>query len=294
VTTNAAAPIVVGLDESPSSRSALDWAVAEAARRRLPLRLVHAVEWQPYGAVPGGPKTDRGDRHEEILIQAGEHVQATAPGIDTTAETIDGGAAGVLVEESQRATMVVVGSRGHGELRSLFGGSVGVQVGAHAHCPVVVVRPHVSESSMSESERHGIGRVVVGVDGSKLSENAIRFAFEEAALRGIGLTAVHAWKYPMSASPSDMLFAVYERTDVDIHNELLGEALAGHRKAHPDVPVREVSGYGDPASVLIHESAGAELLAVGSRGHGGFTGLLLGSVSDAAIRHAACPVAVIH
>jgi nucleotide-binding universal stress UspA family protein len=292
-------PIIVGVDDSRSSYAALDWAVGEAGRRALPLHLLHVVDWQPDRQSDEGDTT-AGTGHEAIVAAARERVRSAAPRLAVTDETVAGDPAGVLVDRSRHASMIVVGNRGLGGFRSLLTGSVGVQTAAHAQCPVVIVRPHLREPSPDEEPveqppRHAVGRVVVGVDGSDLSDAAVGFAFEEAALRGVGLTAVHAWHYPVSGSPGDMIFAVCVRPDVaDVQNKILTQALAVHRERHPEVPVLPVLAQGSPAAVLVHESIGAELLVVGSRGHGGFAGLLLGSVSDAAIRHAGCPVAVIH
>jgi nucleotide-binding universal stress UspA family protein len=296
VNANRGGPIVVGVDDSPPSYAALDWAIGAADRRDLALHLLHVVEWQPHGIEPGAESRRR---DEAVAPAARERVRTAAPDLPATDETVDGDPAGVLVDRSRHAAMIVVGNRGLGGFRSLLTGSVGVQTAAHAQCPVVVVRPHLREPSRAEEPveqpaRHAVGRVVVGVDGSDLSDAAVRFAFEEATLRGIGLTAVHAWRYPASSSPGEMIFAMYPRTDLgDVENKILARALAPYRERRPDVPVLSVLAQGSPAAVLVHESVGAELLVVGSRGHGGFAGLLLGSVSDAAIRHAGCPVAVI-
>jgi nucleotide-binding universal stress UspA family protein len=287
-TKNSDAPIVVGIDGSPSSYAALNWAVPEANRRHLPLRLVHAVEWHSYEPVP-----PQRDGVTEIVAQSLERVRTAAPDLHAATRLVDGDAAGALVEESAQASMVVVGHRGLGGFHHLFAGSVSIQTATHAHCPAVVVRPDPSEPTEPQAAGGSIGRIVVGVDGSKLSLAAIDFAFEEAALRGIGLTAVHAWQIPLSESPS-VSFAVYERTDLaDMERKMLVDSLADHEARHPDVPVRQLLVEGNAAAVLIQESVGAELLVVGSRGHGGFAGLLLGSVSDTAIRHASCSVAVV-
>jgi nucleotide-binding universal stress UspA family protein len=295
VITTRGGPIIVGVDDSRSSYAALEWAVVEAGQWALPLHLLHVVEWQPQGVdAPAG--TGR----EAIVSAARERVRSAAPHLPVTDETVAGDPAGVLVDRSRHASMIVVGNRGLGGFRSLLTGSVGAQTAAHAQCPVVIVRPHLREPSPDEEPveqppRHAVGRVVVGVDGSDLSDAAVGFAFDEAALRGIDLTAVHAWHYPVSSSPGEMIFAACVRPDVaDIQHKILTQALAAHRERHPEVPVVPVLAQGSPAAVLVHESIGAELLVVGSRGHGGFAGLLLGSVSDAAIRHAGCPVAVIH
>ncbi|MGC9671202.1 universal stress protein [Planosporangium sp. 12N6] len=303
-------PIVVGVDDSPSASHALDWAAAEAGRRHLPLRLVHVVEWQPYGPCPPEPPADTG----QTVARARDRVLAAAPDLTVTTSTCQGDAAGALVAESVRAAMVVVGSRGLGGFRGLLVGSVSIQTAAHARCPVVVVRPPApvpadrdvgrpeperGGADDHDTEHHGAehpggGPVVVGVDGSSLSDMAVTFAFEEAALRGVGVTAVHAWQVPSAASPIDLALAAYQRIDLtDIERKLLTDSLAEQEKRHPEVPVRRLLRQGNAAALLVRESVGAQLLVVGSRGYGGFTGLLLGSVSDAALRHAECPVAVV-
>jgi nucleotide-binding universal stress UspA family protein len=294
MSTTAGAPIVVGVDGSPPSYAALDWAVAAAHRRHLPLRVVYVAERSPHRGRGAGAGAAHEPPAADVVARAEAHVRAALPHLDVSAATVEGDAAGVLVEESAHAVMVVVGNRGAGGFRSLLTGSVGVQTASHARCPVVVVRPRITRPAPGDTPHHGVGRVVVGVDGSELSQAAIGFAVEEASSRGVGLTAVHAWWYPVSASPGDMVFAVVERHDLEDEEQvLLAESLAGYQERYPDVPVRRVLAQGNAAAALVHESLGAELLVVGSRGRGGFAGLVLGSVSHAAIQHAGCPVAVI-
>jgi nucleotide-binding universal stress UspA family protein len=288
MTATAGAPIVVGLDGSPSSSLALDWAVQEASRRDLPLRLVTAIEWLPY--VPGAdqPTPEQRQAADAAIAQARERLS----GRDFSVALPMGDPSAALVDESPQATMVVVGNRGRGGFRGLLAGSVSVQVAAHAAGPVVVVRPQPTESPAPERDQHGVGRIVVGTDCSTQSTAAVAFAFAEARLRGVDLTAVHAWEVPLSAS--DLLFNAYQRTDLeDLQHKLLADHLVDLEQRYPDVQVRRVLAQGNPTGVLVRESAGADLLVVGSRGHGGFTGLLLGSVSEAAIQHARCPVAVV-
>jgi nucleotide-binding universal stress UspA family protein len=278
-------PIVVGVDDSAPSYAALDWAIAEATRRQAPLRLVHVVE-SPLVRSTAAPSA------ASNAVSALERASETIPNV--TIASIDGEPADVLVKESATAGLIVVGNRGLGGFRGLLAGSVSVQTAAHAHCPVVVVRPHLPEQASPGPERHGVGRIVVGTDCSELSDRAVAFAFAEAQARGIGLTVVHAWRYPISTSPGELVHVVVDRTDLaDMENDLVAKSYAEHREAHPGVPVQQVLAQGNAAAVLVHESFGADLLVVGSRGHGGFVGLVLGSVSDAAIRHAGCPVAVV-
>src|SRR5690606_3692092 len=162
-------------------------------------------------------------------------------------------------------------------------GSVAVGLGGHARCPLVVVR------AVQDSEP--TAPVVVGVDGSPLSDPALAFAFEAAAVRGVALEAVHAWRELVG----DLDMATLLDWDAIETEEraLLAERLAGWAEKYPDVPVRRVVTRERPARVLVEQSRGAQLVVVGSRGRGGFTGLVLGSVSHAVLHHAHCPVAVV-
>jgi nucleotide-binding universal stress UspA family protein len=287
----AGAPVVVGVDASEASGYAVDWATDEAALRHRPLRVVHVLTW-PLVALPTGP-IDAGPVYpglrkaaEETLAGAVDRVRARAPRIELADALPEGGAANRLIAESGHAALLVVGHRGLGGFAGLLLGSVGVQVAAHAACPVIVVRPPRPAGRT--------GPVVVGLDGSDMSELALQFAFEEASMRGVGLIAVHAWRWPAAAEPGDMLPLVYDLDDLQAEEaRVLAEALAGHRERYPDVPVEQRSVRGRPGAVLVAASAGAGLLVVGCRGRGGLTGLLLGSTSQAVLHHAECPVAVV-
>jgi nucleotide-binding universal stress UspA family protein len=285
-------PIVVGVDGSAPSAVALEWAAREAAMRERPLRILHAFVWPATGAYvgpsPEGPP-DGGLRNlaEEMLTDSAARARSIAPGIEVSTELAVSAPAARLVEESRDAAIVVVGSRGLGGFTGLVLGSVGVQVSSHAHCPVVVVRSGAPGDPVG-------GPVVAGVDGSESTAEVLSFAFEEAALRGATLTVMHAWTAPLSTRPGDTRPLVY---DLDAVNKgegrLIAEALTGWQEKYPKVPVRRLLLHQAPAKELIRLSHGAQLLVLGARGRGGFRGLLLGSVSQAAIQHAWCPVAVV-
>jgi nucleotide-binding universal stress UspA family protein len=287
---HAGAPVVVGVDGSPSSLHAVSAAVPMAAERHRPLRVVHAFIWPllrvPLGPGPGAPD-DAGLRHdaERIVADAVAHARsAGAVGLDVSGEVVTGAAAAVLLAEARDAALVVIGDRGLGGFSGLLLGSVAVQLAAHAPVPVMVVR----------GTEHQDGPVVVGVDGSGDSDLAIGFAFEEAAFRNADLRAVHAWTHPIASEPGDMLPLVYDVDDVtDEATRLLAEALAGWRDRYPEVKVSRILVRGRARQALVEESTRAQLLVVGARGRGGFTGLLLGSVSQTALHHASCPVAVV-
>jgi len=281
--------IIVGVDGSEPSLLATDWAAAEAARRKAPLRVVHVVPPWLYEA----PADPGASLIRDRLLQDGRNIvdlgaaraRDRAPGLEVTGEQTGGQPAEALLRRARDALMVVTGPRGTGGLTGLVLGSVAVQVATHAPCPAVVVRP---------SEPSARGEIVVGVDGSPAGAAAIGFAFEEASVRRVRLRALLAWTSPVSTGPGDMLPLVYDRELLAADEErLLAESLAGWRTEYPDVDVVPAAVRGRAARVLAEASAGADLVVVGSRGRGGFTGLLLGSVGHAVLHRAHCPVAVV-
>lgn len=288
MTTTNHAPIVVGVDGSPGSRVALAWAADEARTHRRPLRLIHAFSWPPYAPAearypaPG----DIGIRGyaEQVLSEALAAAHQAAPDLEISGDVIEGGTASSLLTEAAHAAMLVIGAGGHGEFTGLFFGSVGTQLGSHAGCPVTIVRPR-------QGTGPDAGRIVVGVDGSTLSRAAVEFAFEEASWRGVGLTALHTWEVPETAALTPVRYD-FDRVATD-QERVLAEALAGYQSKYPDVEVRRRTVHGDPTRNLLEASHGAVLTVVGSRGRGGFRGLLLGSVGHALLHHAGSPVTIV-
>ena len=297
MTTNPAAAIVVGVDGSPHSLHALDWATREAVARQCPLRIVHAFLWPLYN-VPLGPSAvgppDAGLQHaaEHIVSAAADRARRAAPALDVGTDLPVCAPAAALIDASHDAALVVVGHRGLGGFTGQLVGSVGVQTAAHAACPVIVVRN--SEPSKPSESGPATGRVLVGVDSSDHSSLAVDFAFTHAALHGLGLVAVHAHQWPPFSASSDARIASHQLDDAQAEpTQLLNETLAGYRDAYPDVPLQQKVVQGRPSAVLVAESAGAALAVVGSRGRGGFTGLLLGSTSQSVLHHATGPVAIV-
>jgi nucleotide-binding universal stress UspA family protein len=283
--------VVVGIDGSVTSRYALEWAIEEVRLRPRPLHLLHACGW-PLLDLPLGPdlyrlpagQHIRDDVHavaEKVLADAASHVD---PAIRVTTEVSSDLPGRALLTASRTAATVVVGSRGAGGFVGLLLGSVAEQVAAHASCPVVVVRPAPVPG----------GPVVVGVDGSPGSRAALRYAAEHASARGVILRAVHAWRWPVSSGPGDQVPLVYDQEALAVEEDrVLAEALAGLDEDFPDLPVERRLVRGRAVPALVDAAADAALTVVGSRGHGGFTGLLLGSVSHQVLHHAAGPVAVV-
>ncbi|MFC0527666.1 universal stress protein [Phytohabitans kaempferiae] len=287
------APVVAGVDGSPASLVAAAHAAEAALRREVPLDLVHGylhafrygVPLDPYPVQLPPPDPDA----QLMLDAAAEELRASRPGLEVRTRQVAGGGAGALVDASRSATLVVVGSRGHGGFAGLLLGSVGAQVAAHAQCPALVVRPP------SPPPPTGEGPIIVGVDGSHGAARALAYAAREARLRRTGLLLVHAWWLDARDGGVRETFAETEKAARAAAEELLDGAAAAVRETHPEVPVRRQLVHArEAAPHLVEASRDAALIVVGSRGRGGFTGLLLGSVSQELVHHAHCPVLVTH
>jgi nucleotide-binding universal stress UspA family protein len=289
-------PIVVGVDGSEHSLSAADLAADEAARRRLPLEIVHAFAPPlPPPPVPPGfaplvadpeandalarEQTTLREYAERLLRDAAARVRATHPDLPVVTRLRDGYPAGALTDAAREASLVVVGHRGSGGFAGLLVGSTGVQLAQHAACPVIVARGEPATDAP----------VVVGVDGSAGAQRAAEFAADAAQSYGTSLLILYAWVgdagwppamaqagQPPPAVPDVVTQAVTDLTDKF-------PQLRVHPEVRQHLPAHEA---------LVAASKHARLVVVGSRGHGGFKGLLLGSVSQALIHHAHCPVAI--
>jgi nucleotide-binding universal stress UspA family protein len=281
--------IVVGVDGSPSSDQALDWAADEAARRGLPLHIIHGFPHRdPMTRLGIGYTIDGfSDLAQGVRSNAISRVSGAHPDLVVIwAQPIDGPTP-ALVDASETADTVVVGARGLSRARGLIMGSVSLQVAARAHCPVVVVHGQVSAPVGAP--------VVVGVDGSAASTNAIAYAFEQARSRGVGLTVVHAWWMEFIQGASGTAdWTVDRQAFAQVEQDLVTTSIAGWQDAYPEVTVGRHSVRGLPAQALIRQSENACLVVVGTRGRGGFGGLLLGSVSQGVMHGAQCPVVIVH
>lgn len=288
VDTAARHSILVGVDGSPSALRAVEWAAKEAARRHVPVRLCHVGVLPPRTPHVTAPApihdvvTDQGRRWLQLA-------KVAVPGVEVETELRLGTPVADLVEASSHARMVVLGSHGLGGFEGMLAGSVSSGVAARAHCPVVVVRGRLPDEPPPMT-----GPVVVGVDGSAASDAAVAFAFEAASLRETSLIAVHTW---LDVSVAEAWAALPYDVDWDAVAEderrLLAERLAGWSEKYPDVPVRRVVLRDRPVRGLLAEAEGAQLIAVGSRGRGGFPGMGLGSTSQALLHYSECPVAVV-
>ncbi|GLX01920.1 universal stress protein [Microtetraspora sp. NBRC 16547] len=279
-------PIVVGVDGSPQSTAAVDWAADDAARRGVPLKIVHVREpWAnkyPFHRVEGFDQS-LSDYCEGVISGAAKRARERVPGLAVTAELATGMVVEKLKAESRQAAALVVGSRGMGGFAGLVLGSVGLGVAGHATCPVVVVRG---------PGKAGQREIVVGFDGSEHSEAAMRYAFEEAELRGVGVRVVYAWQIP-AFTPFAIGYTRALDEVLEQSTDIARRQLAPWREKYPDVPVTQSAVCGHPIAVLSDFSRGADLLVVGSRGLGGFGSAVLGSVGHGVLHRAHCAVAVV-
>ena len=284
--------VVVGVDGSNSALRAVRWGAAEAARRQSPLRLVIAFGWMVHH-VPARPEIE-GSYRDTLLARAREQLAEAAhvaeregAGIEIEQQLIVGSPIQVLTAEADRAQLMVVGDRGLTGVEGLLVGSVAIGLTAHASCPVVVVRGDQREPSDASALP-----VLVGVDGSSTSDAAIGFAFEAAAARKVSVVALHTWS-DMVYDPSLLAVEInWDGVEAE-ERRVLTEQVGSWRDKFPDVAVELRVRRDQPAHSLLAAAARAQLVVVGSRGHGLFVGMVLGSVSNALVHRAPCPVAVV-
>jgi len=282
---------VVGVDGSPGSRSALVWALADAARREAVLVVLATFPVEVYWGDPHllddrhvvAVRTDTEARVRALV----EELRGTAD-VVVEVEVAAGPPAARLVEASGAADLLVVGSRGRGAVRSTVLGSVALHCVTHASCPVVVVHPLTEAISAP-------ARVVVGMDGSAGSVAALARAIQEATLLAGEVVAVAAYSaesywsdaYEVVVPPIETLREDVSRNAGSIVADVVDAASPGA----PPVLLETVEGAA--GEVLVRRSAGATLLVVGGHGRGALRGMLLGSVALHCVLHASCPVLVV-
>lgn len=283
-------PLVVGVDGSDSSLAAVDWAVDEAARHGLPLRLVYASLWERYeGLTPssGLQRPSEQVREEHIIASAAERARRRNPDVKVSADMVPEDAVSALLSEGHTASVLVTGSRGRGGLATLLLGSVGLAVAARAPCPVIVVRG--DKAGLSGAHE----RITLGAGDPDTTGEAVRFAFREAAARGCVLDVVRAWRrpahettgHPPAGEPADRP----EQRASALLDALIHDAAADH----PRVRVRRASVEGPARTALLKRSAAADLVVIGAPRRQGRFGLQLGRVAHTLLHHADCPVAIV-
>jgi nucleotide-binding universal stress UspA family protein len=285
--------IVVGVDGSATSDSAIRWGAQEAAMRKVNLTLLYVLlpglpVWGlGYSMAPlpleyGEMQEEEGRRVLELAQRVAKAAVPPDAHVEVHSELVFSNPVPTLIDVTKDAQMIVVGCRGRGALRRGLFGSTSTALVQHAHCPVAVIH------DPADAPTHSHGPVVVGVDGSPASELATAIAFDEASWRGVELVALHAWldtdtsAYPQAAWPDF-------RTEAE---STLAERLAGWSERYPDVAVHRRVVFDGPARHLLEAAETAQLVVVGSHGRGGFAGMLLGSVSTTVVHATHTPVIV--
>lgn len=266
-------PVVVGFDGSTAAAVAVRHGAREAAQRGAELRVVHAFGWfallppnyPPYNASEEGPRA----AVLEMLAQIAYGIRDEWPDLAVTTRMIDGSPAAVLVDASREAQLIVVGHRGVGGFAGLLAGSTAMQIAGHASCPITVVRGAARPDAV----------IVVGMDGSPHALAAAEVAFASARRRGVELVVLHHSRVPSDAQSDTVTGQV----------EQLG-------RLYSDVKYRREAAEGSSPAVALMDAANtfnAGMIVVGSRGRGGFRGLITGSTSRALVEHADCPVTIV-
>jgi nucleotide-binding universal stress UspA family protein len=290
-------PIVVGLDGSPESRAAVDWAAREARRRGLPLRLVTAWIWRPVD-VPSAQESEAQKQWARYMLNAAkEDLEERYPELPITAEQVPDLPTRALLEQAEGAEMLVLGSRGRGAIAGFLLGSVGQQVLTRAHVPVVLVRAHKTDAAQGApaADEDG-GEVVVAIqDRDEPAGELLDFAFAVAAARGATLRAVHAWSRPpvFAYNPGAVPMGDEDGgMEARVEKELL-EALTPWRQRYPQVEVVHTIDLATAAETVLQAARNAALVVVGRRTHRPALGMRIGPVTHGVIHHAAAPVAVV-
>lgn len=282
--------IIVGVDGSPASDAAVSWAAHDAVMRGVPLTLMHVQDpiartWSQAKVleeVAGWQEAEgRG-----VLANASKIAHDIAN--DTSQITINGelqfsAPVPTLVDRSEDAELIVVGTDGRGALARGLLGSVSSGLVRHARCPVAVI--HDGEPRMPHPTN---APVLVGVDGSSASELATEIAFDEASRRHVGLIALHAWSNKELVEVPGVDWPAVKAEE----ERLMSEALAGWQERYPDVTVSKLLVCDRPARALVETSQSAQLVVLGSHGRGRLAGTLLGSVSNAVVQSVRVPVIV--
>ncbi|GAA4412166.1 universal stress protein [Fodinibacter luteus] len=290
-----AGAVLVALDGSSADGPVLDWAADEAARTDAPLRLVTAidpgVQLTPYEAIASGSPSlaeHLDESAHQLLGAAAERARRRHRDLDIATNVPWGPAAAAIVRLSEGARLVVVGAPARGLLDRILLGSVALPVVAHARCPIAVVPADTAVTTLR--------RIVVGVDGSEASAHAVELAVSTARASGAAVTCVVGWNLEVQdgvvvTEPGSERWAAVEQRYSARGHHVVDPVVA----RHPGVDVTVEVRHGTPAKVIAQTAAelDADLVVVGSRGLGGFRGLLLGSVSRRVVEHAGRVVVVV-
>jgi nucleotide-binding universal stress UspA family protein len=280
-----ASTIVVGIDGSGCARRAAYWAAAEAVRSKAQLRLLHAYSLLPagfpgYNPFPANAIPELDEDGRALLKDCADRLRADFPSLEISTEQAYGDAAEILRRASADARLTVVGSHGTNRVAVALG-SVAADIAATNPVPVAIIHPQVPPAT---------GPVVVGIDDNSTDDAALKFAFEAAASRGATLTVVRCYIKP-AASYLDMI--TIDTPAPEPERKLVSNRIAKWSKKFPQVAVHQIMLHDRPASALLDYAQFAQLVVVGTRGHGGIGGILVGSVSHELIAYSTAPLVIV-
>lgn len=280
-------PVVVGVDGSEHSDRAVRYAVTEARRRGVGITLVHAVyETAPMAAMLPLYSVEAFTEVGRRMVEDGERIiHDLDPGIEVQTSIRPGSRVGVLVDSAEHASLVVLGHRTRSLAGRVLTSSTTTGVAARAHCPVVSVPDTWAEGGE-------LGRVVVGVDESDASHDALAAAFHEAIRRKAKLVVLHAWRLPTAYDDISYSESAVEDWLATAREEMT-KTLEPFREVHPDVEVEVDLRHEFVGPALVDAAGSADLMVVGRRGHGAPVGIYLGSLARMLIREGKCPVEVV-
>ncbi|GHC68116.1 universal stress protein [Streptomyces cinnamoneus] len=277
------AAITAGLDGSPESLAAAHWAAAEADRRGVALRLLHA--WVLLIPEPEGVPAEKDQDYwaKRIVHAAQTEVHQRFPDLSIVEELVAEEPVTALLRAADDSAVVVLGSRGLDRFQSFFLGDIGLHVAGRAARPVVLVRAGASPA----------GDVVLAAGLHRPGEELYAFAFAAAAARAVPLRVVHGSPLPVQAYAPwgvdpEVAGALQQAAETELR-----AALRRWCAAYPEVTVAESVRMESPAHAVARAARGAGLLVCGRRRHHPALTPRLGAVVQAAIHHAPCPVAVV-
>ncbi|GAB2922437.1 universal stress protein [Streptomyces heilongjiangensis] len=284
--------LTVGLDGTPESLAAAHWAADEAERRNLTLRLMHAWPLLVPEPTRVPSEVDQNYWARRLVHQAKAEIQARSPGLTVVGNLVADDAQHALIQAAGESEMLVLGSRGVSPAESYFLGDIGMSVVGHADRPVVLVRAEETDDGGPRGSGTE-GAVVVALKLHGPSDDLLEFAFTTAAARGVPLRAVHGSRVPLHAfTPWGMDHTVTHEARQEARTSL-GRVLQPWRDKFPGVAVSDTVRLDSPARAVLSAAKGAGLLVVGRRRHRHTPVPRLGPVTQAAVHHARCPVAVV-
>jgi len=282
-------PVIAGVDGSPQSIAAAHWAAREAARRGVPLRLLHAWSWLPHLLPEASSPTEIQGHTLRMLARTQADLAAAFPELTVERELLDRSTPEGLLAAAHEADLLVLGSRGLGGFKGMLLGSTGLVAAARSTCPVVLVRADADRAGHAPAHP-----VVLGLDARHASDALIEFALDSAAMRGCPLRVVHAWDLPTPWSTHHLQLGEADRAKrEDQETQLLHDTLRGWSEKYPTVDIHPDVRSGSAAQILVDESELAALVIVGRRIRSHSVGPRLGLVAHAVIHYAASPVAVV-